>query len=209
MNGATTAGFFTGDLLVQTGCLKVGTTTISGTCLSDRRLKTRIKPYPQLLDKLAELQPVTFSWKRSNPKGYPSGGERANGLIAQQVEKIFPSLVTTDKRGYNKLNYTPLPFMMLEAVRELKARNDDLRAAMNNQQGQIATLREAEAQKDAQIRAMSREITQLKRQASEIAGLEARLARDEAQQTATREKLARVAHRQQKHAGDELARAEF
>src|SRR5258705_12184243 len=53
-----------GDIRVgsgTTGCVKdANGTVIAGTCSSDLRLKKSITPFPQLLNKLVQLQPVNF-----------------------------------------------------------------------------------------------------------------------------------------------------
>jgi FtsZ-binding cell division protein ZapB len=39
----------------------------------------------------------------------------------------FPDMVSTDARGYKQVNYAELPYLMLQAIRELKQDNDQLR----------------------------------------------------------------------------------
>jgi hypothetical protein len=51
-------------------------------------------------------------------------------LIAQNVEKVFPNMVATDDRGYKAVNYSQLPLLLLQAVRELKAENDALKSEL-------------------------------------------------------------------------------
>lgn len=168
-----------------------------GTCLSDARLKTNIQPFPHVLEKLAQLEPVHFDWKPSNPPELHPGSGRQTGLIAQQVEKIFPDMVSVDKDGYRRVNYGQLPYLLLEGVRELKASNDSLRADAKSQRKQneqaraeIAKLRRAaaatdarvarlgrsSAAKDAQIAVLSREIEQLRKAQEQMAVLLARFA---------------------------------
>jgi hypothetical protein len=36
-------------------------------------------------------------------------------------------MVTTDERGFKQVNYSELPYLMLEAIRELKMENDSLK----------------------------------------------------------------------------------
>lgn len=48
------------------------------------------------------------------------------GLIAQEVEKVFPELVSTDEHGFEAVDYSRFPLMLLQAVHELKAENDSL-----------------------------------------------------------------------------------
>ncbi|HEV2348960.1 MAG TPA: tail fiber domain-containing protein [Terriglobia bacterium] len=179
---ATEAEIFAGNVDVNSGCLRVGGTTVGGTCASDQRLKTAIRPFALSLDKLAELQPVRFNWRDSNPPQYPSGGVRASGLIAQQVEKIFPNMVSTDARGFKQVNYSPLTFMMLEGVREHKARNDDLTFEVQAQgrqirqaNAQIRELARARAAKDAEMQSMNRQIEQLQKAQAQTMAVVARM----------------------------------
>ena len=43
---------------------------------------------------------------------------------------MLPELVTTDENGYRAVRYNELPFHMLQAIKELKAENDDLKARL-------------------------------------------------------------------------------
>ena len=85
------------------------------------------------------------------------------GLIAQDVEKVFPELVAENEQGYKGIAYSKLTAVLVEAIKE--------------QQGQIATLEqentqlealvegqmtEQEARFTAQITALEKENTQLK-----------------------------------------------
>jgi hypothetical protein len=44
------------------------------------------------------------------------------------VEKVFPEMISTDEAGYKRVNYGELPYLMLQAIRELKAESDNLKA---------------------------------------------------------------------------------
>jgi uncharacterized coiled-coil protein SlyX len=158
------------------GCVIASGSTIGGTCSSDARLKTNVQPFQPSLDKLAELQPVQFNWRGSNPPAYQFGPGRATGLIAQEVQKVFPSMVSTDAQGYQQVNYSLLPFMLLEGVRELKARNDGLRAQLREQQEQIASLSRSSAAKEAEIASLSRQVAQLRKAQEQMTVMVARLA---------------------------------
>ena len=56
-----------------------------------------------------------------------SDGYRQIGLIAQEVEKIYPELVLTDVDGYKSVDYSKLTPILVEAIKELKAENDKLK----------------------------------------------------------------------------------
>lgn len=48
------------------------------------------------------------------------------GVIAQEVETVFPELVHTDKEGYKSVSYSNLVAPLIEAVKELKQQNETL-----------------------------------------------------------------------------------
>jgi hypothetical protein len=122
-----------GDIKVGTsgtnGCLKnYAGTGIAGTCSSDARLKTNVQPFGRVLGRVARLQPVRYAWKVDAFPEYHFGEGVSSGLIAQDVEQVFPEMVSTDERGYKMVNYSELPYLTLQAVKELKAENDALKA---------------------------------------------------------------------------------
>jgi hypothetical protein len=108
-------------------------TQIAGTCPSDARLKKNIEPFPALLAQLVQLQPVHFDWRAAEYPEYHFGSERSYGLIAQDVEKVFPEMVAVDKLGSKAVNYSELPLLLLAAIRELKAENDSLQEQVKTQ----------------------------------------------------------------------------
>ena len=111
------------------GCVKnFAGTQLTGTCVSDRRLKKNITPFGSVLDQVAALQPVHFDWRTTEFPDRHFGESRTYGLIAQDVEEVLPELVVTGKDGFKAVDYTELPLLTIQAVKELKAENDDLKA---------------------------------------------------------------------------------
>ena len=100
------------------------------------RLKQNIEPFAPVLDKLIQLQPVSYEWNADEHPEYHFGPERTSGLIAQDVEKVFPGMVAVDERGYKAVNYSQVPLLLLQAV-ELKAESDK---TIKEQQTQIRQL---------------------------------------------------------------------
>jgi Chaperone of endosialidase len=112
-----------GDIRVgasgNTGCIQAfNGSPIAGTCSSDARLKQDIEPLAPVLDMLSRLQPVTYSWRSDEHPDYHFGSGRTMGLIAQEVEVLFPNMVTVDQHGYKAVNYSELPLLLLQALRE-------------------------------------------------------------------------------------------
>ncbi len=136
-----------GDIRVGTsgtnGCLQnFAGTAISGTCSSDARLKTNILPFAPILDRLVKLQPVHFDWNVEQYPDYHFGPGRNSGLLAQDVETVFPEMVSADARGFKMVNYSELPYLTLSAIRELKTENDSLRAQLTERQRELEDLRQ-------------------------------------------------------------------
>jgi hypothetical protein len=105
------AGYFQGNIYVN------GTITMS----SDRSLKQDIEPLDteDALDEIIALRPVAFTWKKT--------GVSDMGLIAQEVDLVYPDLVT--RGGANEtlaLKYTSLIAPMIASIQELKKRDDEL-----------------------------------------------------------------------------------
>jgi hypothetical protein len=122
-----------GDIRVGTsgtnGCIEnFGAGVIGGTCSSDARLKRNIAPITGSLEKLARVQPVTYEWRQNEFPERHFGAGRMPGLIAQEVERVLPELVTTDDKGYKAVRYgEPLEMEMLQAIRELRSENESLK----------------------------------------------------------------------------------
>ena len=81
---------------------------------SDQRLKDNIKPIKNPLSKILSLDSVEFDW---NEKQETYSGHDI-GLIAQQVEKIAPELVTTRSNGYLAIKYDKLTSLLVGAIKE-------------------------------------------------------------------------------------------
>lgn len=77
------------------------------TATSDENLKTNINPIQDPIQKINSINGVTFNWKENN--------QPSIGVIAQEVEKIFPELISG---GQNKtVNYNGLIALLIECVK--------------------------------------------------------------------------------------------
>lgn len=91
--------------------------------VSDIRLKKNIKTINDALGKVLKLRGVYFEWKDS--KKY--GSDRQIGLIAQEVEEVFPDWVSTMEDGYKSIAVNGDTALFIEAIKELKSENDTLK----------------------------------------------------------------------------------
>ena len=72
-----------------------------------------------------QLRGVSFLWRDN-----PDMGRRI-GFVAQEFEKVFPELSYTNPAdGYKGINYAELTAVLVEALKELKAENDLLKAKL-------------------------------------------------------------------------------
>ncbi|WP_413291459.1 tail fiber domain-containing protein [Bdellovibrio sp. HCB337] len=89
---------------------------------SDIRLKKNIEPMSDVRTKLTQLTGVYFDWRQDE---YPEMNfEQTHdvGVIAQDVEKVFPEAVKTDSKGFKSVAYSKLVAPLIEAVKELYAK---------------------------------------------------------------------------------------
>ncbi|HEY7370570.1 MAG TPA: tail fiber domain-containing protein [Polyangia bacterium] len=110
------AGTFNGDINVRQvwsqDLIYSGTLTQD----SDARLKQDVNDAPYGLKELLGLRPVTYKWIRD-----PQGPTQI-GLVAQEVQKVLPDLVSTRKRsGMLGVNYVGLVPVTIRAIKQQQA----------------------------------------------------------------------------------------
>jgi len=108
---------------------------------SDRRSKENIKDYTKGLNEILKLHPVTYNYK----KEFKLGDKTYAGLIAQEVEKVVPTMVETKDELYGIKNFklvdpSELTYMLINAIKELKQENESLNQKLEQQQQQINKL---------------------------------------------------------------------
>jgi hypothetical protein len=97
---------------------------------SDKRLKDNITPIENALDKVSQIQGIEFDWKSLSDEEKRSihGNEGHDiGVIAQEVEKILPEVVTTRDNGYKAVKYEKIIPLLVEAIKELKSEIEELK----------------------------------------------------------------------------------
>jgi uncharacterized Zn ribbon protein len=110
----------TGNLVVQ-GSI---TATLDVTAYSDKRLKNNIEDIKDSLNKLLKLKGVSFDRISDNKKSI--------GVIAQDVKDVLPEVVSEDKEGYLSVSYGNIVALLIESVKELSNKVDNLEKQLNN-----------------------------------------------------------------------------
>lgn len=77
---------------------------------SDERLKENIYPIDNALSKVSKVEGVYFNWKDKK--------EKQVGVIAQQIQKVLPEVVSEDNNSYLSVDYSKLVPLLIEAVNE-------------------------------------------------------------------------------------------
>lgn len=142
------AGYFAGNMKV--------TGTIDGTLVSssDARLKENVQPLSEnasnrglgVLNMLESLTPVSFKYKKIEEDAKlaiddegedleteelpnPVMEKEHFGLIAQELQEVYPNLVYEKDNGYLAVNYVELVPVLMQAIKELNAKVESLGAA--------------------------------------------------------------------------------
>ena len=113
-----------GNLRVQgsTDCI-LGNGAGATNCSSDIRLKDNVHEIENSLSKIISLHGVEFDWSEKSL----SPGSHSIGMIAQEVQKVFPTAVVEDPDTGNKmLDYAVLVAPIIEAVKELNKQTTGL-----------------------------------------------------------------------------------
>jgi hypothetical protein len=99
--------------------------------LSDARYKKDVASIPDSLEKVLAIHGVTYKW--IDEEKY--GSETQIGVIAQEIEKIVPEVVTTGSDGVKRVRYSDLVPLLIEAFKhehtisqQLKAESEQLKA---------------------------------------------------------------------------------
>lgn len=124
---ACTAGQYIGNgVATAGGIITAGSCRNDATGLSDERLKKDITPVGSVLDRLKDVNVVTYNFRRDDFPSMNLDNGLQYGVIAQQLQQIFPELVSQRDDGYYQVNFQGLNFYNLKAVTELAAKVDSL-----------------------------------------------------------------------------------
>lgn len=104
---------------------------------SDARFKTQIQPLGSVLDKLKSIRAVRFDWKDAPSLPGDSSSPKNIGVLAQEVEKEFPELVSNIGE-YKAVDYGKLNTVLVQAVKELKEKNDNMRMRIDRLKKELA-----------------------------------------------------------------------
>ncbi len=103
---------------------------------SDATLKDNIQTLKDGLGKILGLRGVSYQWKDKRR----TVREQEIGLVAQEVEAMFPEIVSTDSQGIKSMSYSKLIAPLIEAIKEQQGQISELVNQVKQQQTQINKL---------------------------------------------------------------------
>jgi hypothetical protein len=109
---------------------QTGSTTVAFTSVSDYRLKENVAPMIGALNKVAQLNPVTYTWKQDGTTG--------QGFIAHELQAVVPDCVVGEKDDVNEdgtikpqgIDTSFLVATLTAAIQELNAKVTSLEAQL-------------------------------------------------------------------------------
>jgi hypothetical protein len=130
---------YTGTLTVTGNINQTGALTVTGNIqatgdiitayvASDLRLKDNLKVIQNPLDKISQINGYMFNYKDKPSETIP-------GVVAQEVEEILPTVVFNHERNgetYKAVRYEQLIPLLLESIKELKEKVNDLENQLNS-----------------------------------------------------------------------------
>lgn len=94
------------------------------------------KPLEAVLERVRLLQPITFQW--NSETGFQSAEEQI-GLLAHEVDDVFPQVVKTDSDGTQAIAYQNLVPVLIQALKELIEQRDETRQNLQTLQDNFRT----------------------------------------------------------------------
>lgn len=114
---------------------------------SDARLKENIEDAEPMLDRLMQVDFRRYNWIDSDDE------HKEFGVIAQELEPLFPDLVGQGEGGYLTVGYTSFATIAAKSIQELKVRTD----------GEIEALKSELKEKDDRIADLETRLAALER----------------------------------------------
>ncbi len=157
-----------GDIRIAlASSLYVGTTAVcdnTGCTIapSDRRYKENIQPLDNAFDNILKIQGVSYDWIDKQA----FNDKHQIGLIAQDLEQVYPEVVRTDeKTGYKSVMYDKLVAPLIEAFKTLASKFHDMDSKLDRE---IAAVKAENIQVKAEAERLKQENALIKARLDKI-----------------------------------------
>ncbi|MEO1652869.1 MAG: tail fiber domain-containing protein, partial [Bacteroidota bacterium] len=130
---------------------------------SDKRFKEAIQPISEVMANLENVNGVSYAFRKQEEalekRNLPAG--RSMGLLAQEVQQVYPELVAEDEEGYLSINYDGFIPVLIEAVKEQQGQ-------INNQDELIKSQSDLIARQQARLKSQADRMSRLESQIQEL-----------------------------------------
>jgi hypothetical protein len=109
---------------------------------SDLRWKKDIIEVDNVIEEVLKLRPVKYSWRIDDFPEISFEPDKQLGLIAQEVENVFPELVRTDMDGYKSISYEKLTVILIQGMKEQQKQIELAVSESTSLRLELATLKE-------------------------------------------------------------------
>ena len=127
---------------------------------SDARFKKDIQTLTaSKIEKLDQVRGTSYQFRTEDfkDKNFLKGTQM--GVIAQELIKVYPELVSKDAEGYYSVNYTGLIPVLVEAVKDLRKKNEQLQAKV----GQVEEIKAQSKLLEARLEALEKLLIKAKK----------------------------------------------
>ena len=132
-NSTASTSKTTGAVIVTGGVGISGALNVGGDVVayasSDERLKDNIELISNPIEKVQSLKGVTWNWNENADELQQSLPNV--GVIAQDVEKVLPQLVTDRDNGFKGVDYAKLTGLLIEAIKDQQKQIDELKSKLS------------------------------------------------------------------------------
>ena len=136
---------------------------------SDERYKENIEVIPNALDKILALDGVYFDWRNDEYPDMNFVERRDMGLIAQNIERVFPEAVVEDEEGMKSVAYSKLVAPLVEATKEqqraiasLESENAEIKSENAEIKSENAEIKSENTVIKAENKAIKKELEEIK-----------------------------------------------
>jgi len=107
---------------------------------SDKRFKKNIRKIESALDKVLQLNGVTYDWRVDEFKSRKFSTTKQVGFIAQNVEEVLPEVVQTYGDGYKAVDYAKITALLNEAIKEQQLQIEQQAQLIKSQQVALSSV---------------------------------------------------------------------
>lgn len=114
----------------------------NGIMVSDERYKKNVHTLINVLPRLMEVRGTSFEWNANLLNSQNNEQALQYGVIAQELESVYPELVITEPNGLKTVNYLGLIPILLKAVQEQQVHINEIRGVQLEEEQNMMEIQE-------------------------------------------------------------------